>query len=186
MSIKTIAESIRNARINANYTQLQAAKKLGMTDQAISNYEKGKNRIAVDILEELCKLYQVDTKDVLSSNYWEDDYLEDFKNANSEEERLKIFQRIGYCDPRIFYECQLLKKRYTFYSNCDDKFSQKERDHIKGYRQLDEFGRKTVDAVLDAELYRMQAQNQRLAAFGGDSPEISSISGVLPDEDSEV
>lgn len=58
--------------------------------------------------------------------------------------------------------------------------------HLEKCRKLDEFGKKAVNAVLDVELCRIQAQGQRLAAFGGDSPEVSAITGALPDQDSNV
>ena len=65
MDTKLIAIRIKNARINAGFTQKEVADRLGMTYQAISNYERGKNRIEVSILSKLCELYGVTVPEIL-------------------------------------------------------------------------------------------------------------------------
>ena len=50
-----IAARIKQARLEAGLTQAQAAERIGVTYQAISNYERGKNRMDNDTLLALCR-----------------------------------------------------------------------------------------------------------------------------------
>lgn len=52
-----IAKRIKNARKNAGFTQAEVAKKLNLTPQAISNYERGINSVPVTLLFALADLY---------------------------------------------------------------------------------------------------------------------------------
>lgn len=54
---KTIAKNIKNARIASNMTQAEAAEKLGITAQAVSNYERGINGIENSMLLQMCLIY---------------------------------------------------------------------------------------------------------------------------------
>ena len=54
---RTIAYNIKRARIAANMTQAEAASKLGITAQAISNFERGINGIENSLLLRMCKIY---------------------------------------------------------------------------------------------------------------------------------
>lgn len=54
---KTIANNIKRARIASNMTQAEAAEKLGITAQAISNYERGINGIENSLLLQMCVIY---------------------------------------------------------------------------------------------------------------------------------
>ncbi len=52
-----IAKRIKKARKDAGFTQAQVAKELGLTPQAISNYERGINNIPASLLFDLAELY---------------------------------------------------------------------------------------------------------------------------------
>lgn len=65
MGKNEIAVKIKNARLAAGMTQAEAARRLGCTYQAISNYERGTSRIEVDILVKLCDIYGISINDVL-------------------------------------------------------------------------------------------------------------------------
>lgn len=52
-----IAKRIKKARKDAGFTQAEVAKKIGLTPQAISNYERGINNIPASILFDLAKIY---------------------------------------------------------------------------------------------------------------------------------
>lgn len=65
MGKNEIAAKIKNARLAAGMTQAEAARKLGCTYQAISNYERGTSRVEVDILVKLCDIYGISINDVL-------------------------------------------------------------------------------------------------------------------------
>lgn len=62
-----IAQTMKNARIYAGLTQAQVADKLGITYQAVSNYERGVNSIETDILAKMCKMYHIDSTSALST-----------------------------------------------------------------------------------------------------------------------
>jgi len=63
-----IAKRLRQARNEAKHTQASAASALGLTSQAISNYERGINGVESDILRRLCDLYQVSVDWVLGGS----------------------------------------------------------------------------------------------------------------------
>lgn len=56
---KKVAECLKFGRKLAGLTQSDVAEKLGVTYQAISNYERGINRIDQDTLLKLCSLYGI-------------------------------------------------------------------------------------------------------------------------------
>ena len=56
---RSIASNIRRARLDANMTQAEAAEKLGITAQAISNFERGVNNIESSMLLRMCEIYNV-------------------------------------------------------------------------------------------------------------------------------
>lgn len=68
MSIDEIAIRIKRARKDANMTQAEAAARLGITYQAISNYERGITRIDTDTLVKLCSVYGVAVSDILGTH----------------------------------------------------------------------------------------------------------------------
>lgn len=52
-------ERIREARQQCGLTQKQVAEKLGITDNALCQYEKGVREPSISTIIELCKLYDV-------------------------------------------------------------------------------------------------------------------------------
>mgnify|MGYP001044213236 CR=1 FL=1 len=54
-----LGEILKQARKNKGLTQSEVAEKLGVTFQAISNYERGTNSVDNDTLEKLCLLYEI-------------------------------------------------------------------------------------------------------------------------------
>lgn len=67
MGKEDIAAKLKQARIAANKTQKEVADMLGMTYQAISNYERGKTKVESDILVKLCQIYGISIREVLSN-----------------------------------------------------------------------------------------------------------------------
>lgn len=61
-----IGKFIANCRKKANYTQLQLAEKLGITDRAISKWETGKSLPDSSIMPELCATLGITVNDLLS------------------------------------------------------------------------------------------------------------------------
>ena len=73
-----IASRLREARLQAGYTQKAAGEAVGLTAQAISNFERGKNRISNDILLALCKLYNINAETILADSLPGDFSLVDY------------------------------------------------------------------------------------------------------------
>ncbi|HMM31844.1 MAG TPA: helix-turn-helix transcriptional regulator [Clostridia bacterium] len=65
MSKELIAERLKAAREKAGLTQKQAGDALGVSYQAISNYERAATRIDVESLAILCRLYNVSLDEIV-------------------------------------------------------------------------------------------------------------------------
>lgn len=52
-----MAITLKSARINKNLTQVEAAKKLGISTETLSNYERGKSYPDVPIIKRIEDLY---------------------------------------------------------------------------------------------------------------------------------
>lgn len=59
--------TLKAARINAGLTQSEAAKKLNVSKDSISNWERGKTFPDVPLLKKIESLYGVDYKDIIFS-----------------------------------------------------------------------------------------------------------------------
>ena len=62
---RTIASNIRRARIASDMTQAEAAARLGITAQAISNFERGINGIENSLLLRMCEIYNTSMSNIL-------------------------------------------------------------------------------------------------------------------------
>ena len=65
---KTIASNIKRARIASNMTQAEAAAKLGITAQAISNFERGINGIENSLLLRMCEIYNTSMSRIMGED----------------------------------------------------------------------------------------------------------------------
>ena len=54
-----MAMTIKAARINKGYSQAQAAEKIGISKETLSNYERGKSYPDVPILKKIEEVYEV-------------------------------------------------------------------------------------------------------------------------------
>ena len=61
-----IGKFITDCRRKANFTQMQLAEKLGITDRAISKWETGKSLPDSSIMLELCSMLDITVNDLLS------------------------------------------------------------------------------------------------------------------------
>ena len=66
---RTIASNIKRARISANMTQAEAADRLGITAQAVSNFERGINGIENSLLLRMCEIYNTPLSYILGDEY---------------------------------------------------------------------------------------------------------------------
>lgn len=95
MSATEIGRRLKKARLDAGLTQKEAATKLGITYQAISNYERGINRVDTDTLTKLCAIYNIRIIDLLRTPAWDKDMFEAYRNAESDEQRQMYIQLWG-------------------------------------------------------------------------------------------
>lgn len=86
-----IAQKVKNLRVASGLTQSQVAERLGITYQAISNYERGKNSIETDLLFAMCDIYNADPITVLQPGvyscpvcglFYDSSYAPDVKEHN--------------------------------------------------------------------------------------------------------
>ena len=95
MSVTEIGRRLKNARLNRHMTQAEVAKKLGVTYQAISNYERGTTQVSTDTLSKLCCIYQIPVSKLLVTPAWDEDMFEAYRNAKSDKERQRYFDLWG-------------------------------------------------------------------------------------------
>lgn len=106
----SLAERLKKARINAGFkTQKDAAQKLNIRQQVLSNYENGRNSPDTEMLRELADLYNVSTDYLLESKrkpskveetindalaeLEKEDTLLLMKNADIDEETAKLIKQ---------------------------------------------------------------------------------------------
>lgn len=80
-----IAERVKKARKDAGLTQLEVAKAIGVTPQAISNYERGINKIPNRVMLDFAELFNVSVDYLFGiSGKWRNEVLPVFENAVNE------------------------------------------------------------------------------------------------------
>lgn len=140
MGKQEIAAALKSARKFRGFTQVDAAKATNLTYQAISNFERGTNRVETNALNKLCSLYGISVKSILDCREWEPDYVEDFLHATDDAQRREILQSCGPC-PRFICEYNDLLSPGT--SNFDKRFadifqrmSQEQRNSLLSYAEF--------------------------------------------------
>lgn len=63
--MKRLKISLKAARVNANLSQENVAKKMNKSKVTINNWENGKTEIDYGNLTELCRLYSVTMDDII-------------------------------------------------------------------------------------------------------------------------
>lgn len=63
--LKRLKISLKAARVNANLSQEEVARKMKKSKVTINNWENGKTEIDYGNLNELCRLYSVTIDDIL-------------------------------------------------------------------------------------------------------------------------
>ncbi len=79
-----IGRFIADCRKKANLTQMQLAEKLGITDKAISKWERGKAMPDSSIMLELCDVLKISVNDLLSGE------IISMENSNQKNEQLLL------------------------------------------------------------------------------------------------
>lgn len=92
-----IGKFIADCRRKANYTQMQLAEKLGITDRAISKWETGKSLPDSSIMLELCCTLGITVNDLLSGEV----VTMDNYNKELENNLLEIMKQKEQADKRL-------------------------------------------------------------------------------------
>lgn len=79
MNQEKVGKFIKEIRVKNNLTQKEFADKFGVTYQAVSKWENGKNLPDINILKEMCNLYNVSLDEILNSTEEEKKNIRDNK-----------------------------------------------------------------------------------------------------------
>ena len=66
--IKVPKITLKAARVNAGLTQKEAAKKIGISYQTLSDYEKDGSKIKVSVLNKMCSVYGLPVEYIFLKN----------------------------------------------------------------------------------------------------------------------
>lgn len=144
MSANEIGRRLKKARLDAELTQKEVAIKLGITYQAISNYERGINRVDTDTLSRLCSLYGIEITDLLRTPAWDDRMFEAYRNANNEDDR-QYYIRLWGC-PAELIEAENNRREPDL-----SPLTPEDEELLYKFHRLDERGRAVVLSVLNHE-----------------------------------
>ena len=100
---RSIAGNIRQARLAAKMTQAEAAEKLGITAQAISNFERGINNIESSMLLRMCEIYNV-SMTFIAGDQTENPLTESQQLSEGDKEILEVFRMIPDEWRKVFLE----------------------------------------------------------------------------------
>lgn len=152
MSRECIALAIKTARERRGLSQAKLANQLGITYQALSNYERGRNRVPIDMLKSICKELNISIESVVDSSLWEDGYYEDFLSAKYDSWRLAIIEETGCADPRLICEYNDLLKASPSHqvkpAHSPSSISSRALEIARAYDRADEKSRELVDLTL--------------------------------------
>ena len=99
---RTIASNIKQARIDANMTQAEAADRLGITAQAISNFERGINGIENSLLVCMCEIYNTSMSSILGED--QEQSPSEYELTEGEMQLIELFRLIPKEQQRHFLE----------------------------------------------------------------------------------
>ncbi|WP_313528736.1 helix-turn-helix domain-containing protein [Anaerotignum sp.] len=110
-----------NARHSKGLTQKKLAEIMDITATRLNYWEKDKREPDVEMIRKLATVLKVDPNFLLGTNFWTEDMYEDYDNAKSESEKLKILNKYGV--PHN------LKNEYAKYSDRQNS-KDKEADQL--------------------------------------------------------
>lgn len=87
------AKMIKEARINANLSQEEAAKALGITDRTLRSFENNQHPVSVDDLLKMAKLYKTDVREFILESYVDEN--EEQVLCNRYASCLKMFDQLS-------------------------------------------------------------------------------------------
>ena len=177
MSTTEIGRRLKNARLNACLTQKEVADRLDITYQAISNYERGINRVDTDTLTMLCQIYGIRISDLISTPAWDDDMLDAYHNASTGEEKAALIKLWG--TPSVLMEEENNRREpetaplspndecvlYKYHrGELLADLTAAEIDFIKKFRRLDQRGQSAVLNTLEHEYAALPGEKAHTTA----------------------
>ena len=154
MDTSTLGARLKQARQRAGLTQKDAADALGVTYQAISNYERDKCRVQAGVLKQLCVLYHTSATELLQSSVWDEGKIALFDNAATDSERMSLFDLWGVPADRQ-EEYEELQRRLGLAPEDrppESGLTRPEAELLRLFRQIPEESRTMVLDMLAAAL----------------------------------
>jgi len=114
MNVEQVGKIIKKKRIECNLTQKEFADKLGVTYQAVSKWENGKNMPDIVLLKEICSILNIDINELF-----------DCKKKNNNNLKILIVGVLCLVIIAIIFINVIIKNNSNFYfktisSNCDE------------------------------------------------------------------
>lgn len=82
---KNFGDRLKQLRKNKNVTQTQLAEATGLTQSAVYNYEKGRRKIPMSVLEKFANYFELTISELIGVNHTEkieDAYIEEIRSYN--------------------------------------------------------------------------------------------------------
>ena len=152
METPTLGERLKQARLKAGLTQKDAADALGVTYQAISNYERDKCRVQAGVLKQLCVLYHISATELLQGSAWDEGKAGLFDSAVTDTERMSLYDLWGVPKDRQ-EEYEELRRRMGLAPADrppDTELTGPEAELLRLFRQIPEESRTLVLDMIEA------------------------------------
>ena len=94
-----VARAIREARISQNMTQMNLADEMGVSYQAVSNWERGSSMPDIGKLEELCQILELSLDQLLGVKHQAENVRKVMDYANGKAEEPLSLETIGDVAP---------------------------------------------------------------------------------------
>ena len=78
----SLSDKLRNLRINMGIGQLDVADELGVSRSCYSNYEQGRREPTIDILKEICIIYDITLDELLDFDVKKERKNHKFRNKD--------------------------------------------------------------------------------------------------------
>lgn len=90
-----VASNIKNARTKMNMTQMDLADEMGVSYQAVSNWERGNSMPDISKLPELCKILNISFEELVGERSAETDTVEKLMQDKSADVTLEEMAQVG-------------------------------------------------------------------------------------------
>ena len=91
-----VASNIKNARIKMNMTQMNLADEMGVSYQAVSNWERGNAMPDISKLPELCKILNISFEELIGERTVETNIAEKMMQEENADVTLEEMAQVGH------------------------------------------------------------------------------------------